>query len=190
LILDEFALILHLEDVYWTEEGRVSVELAGLTAACIGFVMLGTSPLGVDDIGADELSIRLTLLTGLLIQAVLVVICLLKAKYRAALISCFLPVVAWVCAIRLARPNSWWARHLYRGRKRGRKREKRAIERAAKFDRRWDPKWRWVSDLIAGSPSEPDPPDIANQKAIEQESLATAERRLEATPSSGAPPHA
>ncbi len=178
LILDEFALILHLEDVYWSEEGRVSVELAGLTAACIGFVMLGTSPLGVDDVGAGELSIRLTLLTGLLIQALLIVICLLKAKYRAALISCFLPVVAWVCAIRLARPNSWWARHLYRGKKR----EKRAVERAAKFDRRWDPKWRWVSDLIAGSPSEPDPPDIARQKSTEAASLAQQERRLEAIP--------
>ncbi len=183
LILDEFALILHLEDVYWTEEGRVSVELAGLTAACIGFVMLGTSPLGVDDVGDAELGVRLTLLTGLLIHALLIVICLLKAKYRAALISCFLPLVAWVCAVRLARPGSWWARHLYRGKKR----EKRAIARAAKFDRRWDPKWRWVSDLIAGSPSEPDPPDIAAEKALQQAAEATEERRLEASPASGAP---
>src|SRR3954464_3748399 len=26
LVLDEFALVLHLEDVYWSEQGRVSVE--------------------------------------------------------------------------------------------------------------------------------------------------------------------
>lgn len=166
LILDEFAMILHLEDVYWTDEGRVSVELAGLTAACIGFVMLGTSPLGVDDVDAGELSIRLTLLTGLAIQAVLIVICLLKGKYRAALISCFVPLVAWFCAIRLARPGSWWARHRYRGKKRDRK----AITRAQTFDARWDPKWRWLSDLIAGSPSEPDPPDIAQEHAVRQRS--------------------
>ncbi len=176
LILDEFALILHLEDVYWTEEGRVSVELAGLTAACIGFVMLGTSPLGVDDLGTGELSIRLTLLTGMLIQATLIFICLLKGKYRAALISCFLPLVAWFCAIRLARPTSWWARHLYKGKHK----EKKAIARAAKFDARWDPKWRWLSDLIAGSPSEPDPPDIVREKSAESASLTQEERDLEA----------
>lgn len=33
LVLDEFALILHLEDVYWTNEGRLSVNLVSLTAA-------------------------------------------------------------------------------------------------------------------------------------------------------------
>ncbi len=160
LILDEFALILHLEDVYWTDEGRVSVELAGLTAACIGFVMLGTSPLGVDDLSAGDVSIRLTLITGLVLQGLLILVCLLKGKYRAALISCFVPLVAWFSAIRLARPGSWWARHLYRGKKR----EKRAVARAAKFDARWDPKWRWLSDLIAGSPSEPDPPDVVAER--------------------------
>ena len=161
LILDEFALILHLEDVYWTDEGRISVELAGLTAACIGFVMLGFSPLGVDDLSVGDLTVRITLITGIVIQGLLILTCVLKAKYRAALISCFLPLVAWVCAVRLARPGSWWARHLYRGKNR----EKRAIARAAKFDARWDPKWRWVSDLIAGAPSQPDPPDILAAKA-------------------------
>ena len=92
LILDEFALILHLEDVYWSDEGRISVELAGLTAACIGFTMLGFSPVGVDDLTAGELQVRITLITSLIIQAILILICLLKGKYRAALISCFVPV--------------------------------------------------------------------------------------------------
>lgn len=32
LVLDEFALILHLDDVYWTEAGRQSVEVVVLTA--------------------------------------------------------------------------------------------------------------------------------------------------------------
>ena len=155
LILDEFALILHLEDVYWSDEGRVSVELAGLTAACIGFAMLGFSPLGVDDLTVGELQVRITLITGLIVNAVLIIICLLKGKYRAALISCFLPVISWVSAVRLARPNSWWSRHRYRD---GDKRQ-RAIVRAERFDRRWDSKWRWLSDMIAGAPSEPDPPE-------------------------------
>lgn len=174
LILDEFALILHLEDVYWSDEGRISVELAGLTAACIGFTMLGFSPIGVDDLTVGELQVRITLITSLIIQALLILICLIKGKYRAGLISCFVPFVAWVAAFRLARPNSKWAKRRYRGKK-----EERAIARAAKFDQRWDPKWRWLSDLIAGAPSVPDPPDIvaakraAELRTQQQETLDT-----------------
>ncbi len=33
LVLDEFALILHLQDVYWTQEGRLSIDVISLTAA-------------------------------------------------------------------------------------------------------------------------------------------------------------
>jgi hypothetical protein len=153
LILDEFGLILHLQDVYWTNEGRISVEMAGLTAACLGLFMLGFSPLGVDDLTVGDIQVRLTLLTGLLLHGCLVVICLLKGKYRAALISLFVPFVAWISSIRLGRPQSWWGRHFYRG-----KRLARSVERARRFDEHWDPRWRWVSDMIAGAPSEPDPP--------------------------------
>ncbi len=155
LILDEFGLILHLEDVYWSDEGRISVEMIGLTAACLGLFMLGFSPLGVDDLTVGDISGRITLLSGLVVHGFLVLICLLKGKYRAALISLFIPVVAWVSAFRLGRPHSWWGRRRYRGKKLD-----RATARARKFDQRWDPRWRWLSDTIAGKPSEPDPPDI------------------------------
>ena len=144
-----------------------------MTAACIGFVMLGFSPLGVDDLTVDDLTVRITLITGIVIQGILILICVLKAKYRAALISCFVPFVSWFCASRLARPGSWWFRHFY-----GEKRQARAIKRGERFDRRWDPKARWLSDLIAGAPSEPDPPDILEARAAsaaresERESLA------------------
>ena len=40
LVLDEFALILHLDDVYWTEAGRKSVEVVVLTAALVGLVLV------------------------------------------------------------------------------------------------------------------------------------------------------
>jgi hypothetical protein len=44
LALDEFALWLHLEDVYWTEEGRKSID-AVMVAIVVGIAMLvGTSP--------------------------------------------------------------------------------------------------------------------------------------------------
>ena len=48
LILDEFALVLHLDDVYWTKEGRSSIEatLIGFTFAVL--CLLATAPLGGD----------------------------------------------------------------------------------------------------------------------------------------------
>lgn len=152
LILDEFALILHLQDVYWSNEGRVSVEMIGLATAVFGFVLLGFSPLGVDEVTAGDLEVRLTFVTGAVLHFLLLLICVLKGKYRSALVGCFVAPVAWWAAIRLARPNSWWGRRRYRGRK-----LERAQRRDAKFQARWDPRWRWVSDLIAGAPSLPDP---------------------------------
>jgi hypothetical protein len=164
LVLDEFALILHLEDVYWAKEGRISVELIGLAAACIGFALLGFSPLGVDDLTVGDLQVRITLLTGVLIHGAVLLVCVLKAKYRSALIGCFVAPVAWSSAVRLARPASWWARHRYRGR-RARK-LKRATDRERKFDDRWDPRWRWLSDVIAGAPSaDAVPPALADPPA-------------------------
>jgi hypothetical protein len=41
LTMDEFALWLHLEDVYWSEQGRASVDAAIIAAACGALVLLG-----------------------------------------------------------------------------------------------------------------------------------------------------
>jgi hypothetical protein len=54
LVLDEFALILHLHDVYWSEEGRLSVEVMVLGPALIGMLVLGAPPLGMDGFGSGE----------------------------------------------------------------------------------------------------------------------------------------
>jgi hypothetical protein len=41
LTVDEFALWLHLEDVYWSEHGRKSVIAVIVVAASAGLVLLG-----------------------------------------------------------------------------------------------------------------------------------------------------
>ena len=50
---------------------------------------------------------------GLLILAVAFSACIYKRNYWAAWLGVILPPVAFVGALRLARPNSWWARRLY-----------------------------------------------------------------------------
>ena len=153
LVLDEFALILHLEDVYWSDEGRLSVEMVSLAVACLGLLLIGVVPFGVDDQGDAEVSARLTTVIVLLVDVGCVVVCVLKGKLKMALFGIFLSPIAYVGAIRLARPTSGWARRRYE--RRPDKIEK-ATRRAAHHDARWDPLADRISNVIAGGPSEPD----------------------------------
>jgi hypothetical protein len=140
--LDEFALWVHLEDVYWTEEGRSSVDAVVVAVAAAGLVVLGTRPFGLDDPG----SIWGTAAT---VAFVLTFVLLSAAKGRVffAVIGMFIPLVAMLGALQLARPNSIWARRLYDPHK------------LARAERRYAPTSRlarlgaWLSDLLAGAPS-------------------------------------
>src|ERR1700734_4421687 len=156
LVLDEFALILHLQDVYWSGEGQLSVEAVSLTAACLGLALAGFSPFGIKDADSIEISLRLTATGVLVADGVLALICVLKGKYRTALFGLFLPPVAVFGALRLARPASIWARHRYRGRQLD-----RATRRAADFDRRFTPLQTDWENFVGGKPSQPNPPAAA-----------------------------
>ncbi|MEV0169597.1 hypothetical protein AB0I00_00535 [Streptomyces sp. NPDC050803] len=153
LVLDEFALILHLDDVYWTEEGRRSVEVVVLTAALVGLVLCGFAPFGVNDLSEDELQDRGTVITTVLTNFVFALIALGKGKTRTALFGVIVPVIALVGAVRLARPASPWARRFYGRRPRARA---RATLRAYRHDRRWSGPARRLQDWIGGKP-DPEP---------------------------------
>jgi len=161
LVLDEFALILHLEDVYWSGEGQLSVEAVTLTAACLGLALVGFSPFGIQGAGTIERTIRLSATVILVIDGVFTVVCALKGKYRCALFGLFVAPISWAGAVRLARPASLWARRWYRG-----ERLERATRRAADFDRRWSPvQTDWV-DFIGGRPSPASQPPAASQPPV------------------------
>ncbi|GGT55440.1 hypothetical protein GCM10010271_69070 [Streptomyces kurssanovii] len=149
LVLDEFALLLHLDDVYWTEEGRKSVEVVVLTAALAGLVISGSAPFEVESLTADERQNRATVVLTLVINFLLALIALLKGKLRMGLIGVLVPLVALVGAVRLARPASYWARRFYRRRPKARA---RARLRSVRHDRRWAKPRRAFQDLIGGAP--------------------------------------
>ncbi|MEU1281964.1 hypothetical protein [Streptomyces sp. NPDC005805] len=152
LVLDEFALILHLDDVYWTEEGRQSVEVVVLAAALALLVLSGSSPLGVDGLTPDERQNRATLIATVGVNFLFVLIAMFKGKGRLGLIGVLVPVVALVAAVRLGRPGSPWARRFYRNRPKARA---RAQLRAVRHDRRWDRPRRAFQNLIGGAPDAP-----------------------------------
>src|SRR5436190_20755029 len=52
LTLDEFALWLHLDDVYWTKEGRSSVDAVIVAAIIGGLVVSGAAPFDTGNAGS------------------------------------------------------------------------------------------------------------------------------------------
>ncbi|MEU6930154.1 hypothetical protein [Streptomyces sp. NPDC046385] len=147
LVLDEFALILHLDDVYWSDDGRKSVEVVVLTAALVLLALAGFSPLGVNDMTTGERQNRAGFVLTLAVNFLFVLATLVKGKFRMAVLGTLVPFVAIVGAVRLARPGSWWSRHVYARRHRARARSR---IRAYRHDKRWTGVRRRAQDLIGG----------------------------------------
>jgi hypothetical protein len=147
LTLDEFALWLHLEDVYWAKEGRKSVDAIFCVLAVTGALIGGASFLsGRFGSGAWWSSVGL-LAVGLLLS----VICLLKGKVTTGVVGIFIGLIALVGAVRLAKPESWWATRRYASRPR------RAARAARRYGPRYQDRWNRLRDLVAGAPSKEHP---------------------------------
>lgn len=144
LTLDEFALILHLDDVYWTEEGRSSIE-ATLMGAAFGFLCLLASLPASSDPGRDAPH----WLAGALLAINLAfgLIAFLKGKPKLGTLGIFIPGVAIVGALRLATPGSLWARRFYSPLK-----AQRSERRAAYRERRYAHLRHRLYDAIGGAP--------------------------------------
>lgn len=147
LVLDEFALVLHLDDVYWDEEGRSSVDVTVLAITFIGFMIVSASPVG-PDANLDTAGARWALVLNLLLVGLLLVVALLKGKIYFGLFGIFLFPLAVIAAVRLGRPGSPWAHWRYRGEK-----LERARRRDETFHARWVRRRHRLQDLIAGRPA-------------------------------------
>ncbi|PYC84417.1 hypothetical protein C7C46_08005 [Streptomyces tateyamensis] len=145
LVLDEFALVLHLKDVYWKEQGRTSVDAVILAVALIALLLVGQLPLGGFLAGRPSVGQSV----GAAVLLLLVTVTLLKGKLWTGLIGVMLPVLAVFGAIRLARPGSPWARWRYRSRPR---RMARAERREALLHRRVTAAKLVAYNLLAGAP--------------------------------------
>jgi hypothetical protein len=153
LTVDEFALWLHLKDVYWAKQGRQSVDaifcVLVITGAAIGGFSFVTGAIGTAEWWSS--------IAGIAINLVLCIICLLKGKVVTGVVGVAIGVVALVGAIRLAKPGSWWAARRYATRPR------RADRAARRYDQRRMERWNRLKDLVAGAPSPESPAETAGQ---------------------------
>ena len=139
LTLDEYALWLHLDDVYWSEEGRSSVDATVIAVVFAGLVITVNPFAGSE--GASAL-----IVVAVVLKLIISALAVLKGKYVLGLVGFFISPFAEVGAIRLARPQSIWARKRYDpgGEKmaKARKREEKLTEGRNR-----------LRDLVGGAPS-------------------------------------
>jgi hypothetical protein len=152
LLLDEFALVFFLKDVYWSEQGRLSVEVVFVAIALCGLAVLGWVPAGFDPGPAGRVAAYLGIILTLVVNLAFTAVCLLKGKVWCGVLGVYISLFALVGAIRLARPGSPWARWRYppesRKMARARAREQRYAQPVHRFR-------IWFQDLVAGRPGLP-----------------------------------
>jgi hypothetical protein len=155
LVLDEFALVFYLKDVYWSEEGRDSVDAALLGLMGAGLCLGVSEPFGLHEpLGHPG---RLTFFMVIATNVVFALATFLKGKLFAGTAAILLPPVGWVGAVRLAKPRSPWARWFYEP-KRGRheRRDVRASKRERAARRaETDPGARFLRRLVTVVGGEP-----------------------------------
>lgn len=147
LVLDEFALLLYLKDVYWSKEGRTSISAVVLATTATVILLLGLVPFGLDGISGTERATRWAAVGIVLANLCGTVVTALKGKVWLAVISVVVPLVGIVCAVRLARPNSPWARWRYGV-------DSRRMQRSGVRDARWNRRKRLFFDTVAGRPTQ------------------------------------
>jgi heme/copper-type cytochrome/quinol oxidase subunit 4 len=161
LVLDEFALILHLQDVYWAEDGRTSVDAVFAAVAVAGLLILGFNPLSFFDITIwredDSVAARALVIGVAVLTLLLAVIVLLKGKVWTGLVGMFITPLLFIGALRLSRPHAPWARWRYTNRP---KKMHRALERERWFRRPVVQAKLWLQDAIAGMPHFPDDKEV------------------------------
>jgi len=147
LVLDEFALILHLQDVYWEEEGRLSVDAVFVLAGVMMLLLIADSPFGIT-VNDSQSHLRIGLLVLIAVDLTMAAICAAKGKLGTAVAGIAVPVIAYIGALRIARPDSPWAKRAYGKHP---KRMEKSKKRESEFDSRWRTKVSKLQDFVAGT---------------------------------------
>ena len=159
LTIDEFALWVYLEDVYWAEQGRSSIDATVIAAAGMVLVLLGFSPFSFDT--SSPLEILVSILGALFLFA-MVALCFAKQRLLHGWVGFFVLPVAIYGAWRLGKPGSAWARKRYGERNPA---KQAAAEERFPPDRHTERFKNAFRDIIGGKPSE-------GVAAVQQEALA------------------
>jgi len=172
LTIDEFALWVYLDDVYWAEEGRSSIDATVLAAAGMFLVLIGFTPFSFDTSSVWQV---VGSVVGALFVFAMVAICFAKQRLWHGAVGFFILPLAIYGACRLGKPGSAWARRRY-----GERNPAKQARAEARFpaDRRTERVKNAFRDIVGGKPSEG--VAAAQQEAIDATREAAAEVRRRA----------
>lgn len=111
-----------MDDVYWAEEGRSSIDAAVISAGLMLLVLLGARPFEFPTGSVAEV-IGATIMAAILLS--LVTACFAKQRVLHGALGLFLWPIALYGAARVAKPGSPWAKRFYADRNPGKQNEGR-----------------------------------------------------------------
>jgi hypothetical protein len=148
LTVDEFALWVYLDDVYWADRGRSSVDATVIAAAVMLLVLFGVQPIEFDT-GSVELVVGSVI--AILVSLAAVAACFFKQRLMHGLIGVFFFPMALYGALRLGKPGSPWARRRYGERNPAKQAN---AEQRFRPDRRTERLKDRFRDAVGGTPTE------------------------------------
>jgi hypothetical protein len=137
LTLDEFALWLNLKDVYWSQQGRRSIDAVVIAAALSGMLLVGFRGWIAAATDVEDAVFAITGAAGVL-GIVLALVNAAKEKFGMAIVSVLIPLAGLPSAFRLGKPHSVWAKLFYRHGQRDRSQRRFAGSRGEPFWKRGD----------------------------------------------------
>ncbi len=148
LTLDEYALWLHLDDVYWSDTGRSSIDAVVIAFLVFTLIVIGARPFDVDQGGDIVGTVIYTL-----VDVCLALITLAKKRLFLGVLAFFIPFIGLWCACRVGKPNSFWATRFYTDKnERGRRKMAKSLKRFPPD--RWTKRLgRRLQDMIGGTPT-------------------------------------
>ena len=148
LTIDEFALWVHLEDVYWEREGRSSIDATVIAGSMMLLIVLGVSPVAIDSSSTEAL---VGSILGALLIFAFVAAAFAKGRILHGVLGFFFAPLAIYATCRIGKPSSTWARYRY-----GERHPAKQAKAEARFppDRRTERFKEAFRDVVGGKPSE------------------------------------
>jgi hypothetical protein len=166
LTIDEFALWVYLEDVYWAEQGRSSIDATVIAAAGMMLILLGFSPFSFETGSIEE---TLASILSAAVVFAMVAVCFAKQRILHGTVGFFVFPIALYGALRLGKPGSPWGRRRY-----GERNPTKRIKAEERFrpDRHTERFKNAFRDIVGGKPSE-------GVAAVTEEAVATTREAVE-----------
>ncbi|MDQ2940355.1 MAG: hypothetical protein M3R23_07485 [Actinomycetota bacterium] len=176
LTIDEFALWVYLDDVYWAEEGRKSVDATVIAAAGMLLLLFGFEPFDFTTSSTGEV---VSSFVGAALVFAMVAICFAKQRVMHGWVGFFVLPVAIYGASRIGKPDSPWARRFY-----GERRPAKQTKAQERFrpDRRTERFKQRFRDIVGGATEQEYEAKLARDAASREQAAEKMRERAQRVP--------